>query len=118
MFQKILPLHPLYHQGKNGVDQRRGEDAFGREILMGIDKKGEEGDVQHQAGHRHGRDLALVGANDEEELPDRIVGIELDEIIDDQAQDGSYQAQYEAETEIVFFEDHDFHVFSSLLLRT
>jgi hypothetical protein len=105
-------------QGRNRIDQRRRKNAFGRIIAVGIDIKGEQSDIQHQARHGDRRNLALVHTNKIQEISQRESRIEFDKIINDQAYDRGDQTQYQPEPKIVFFEDHNFHVFSSLLLRT
>jgi len=132
MFQKNLQNMPrtsgaaapsansnkLKQQGHDRIDQRRRKNPLRRTILMRVDIISEKRNVQHQAGHRNCRDLRLVGPQKIEKILYRIGGIKFDEIVDDKAYNGCHQTKHHAQPEVVFFEYHDFHVFSSLLFRT
>jgi len=110
-------LNKLKQQSQDRIDQRRGKDPFGRLIPVRINIIGEKCDIQQETGYRHGRDLVPMGMQEGKELPDSH-GRELHIIIDDKAYDWGYQPKQDAQPQVVFFEDHDFHVFSSLLFRT
>ena len=137
MFQKILtlnahkwPLLPLNasdpaalwnkleQKGYNRIDQGRRKDPLGGLIPMGIDIIGEQSDIQQQTRNGDGRDLVLIRPQKEEEIRHAVERVEFYKIVDDKADNGGYQAKQHPQPEVVFFENHDFHVFSSLLLRT
>ena len=80
-----------------------------------IDRK--QRNIQHQTRHRDRRDLRLIIPYKHQKIFERI-SRELHEIVDDQAKDRRYQPKDKAQPEVVFFEYHGFHVFSSLLFRT
>jgi hypothetical protein len=111
-------LDKFKQQSHDRIDQRRRKDPLSRTILMGIDIISEKRNVQNQTGHRNCRDLRLIRPQEIEKILYRIGGIKFDEIVDDKAYNGCHQAQDQAQPEVVFFEYHDFHVFSSLLFRT
>ena len=133
MFQMIFPASARYlsskatpptlrqkleHQRNDRVDQRCCKYPLGSAIPVGVDINGEEGNIQHQTRNGDGRNLASVAADKSQEFAKSKSRIEFDEIVDYEAHDRRHEAQYQSESEIVFFEDHNFHVFSSLPLRT
>ena len=111
-------LNELKQQRQDGIDQGCREDPLRGVIPVRIDIDRKKGDVQHQAGNRYGSDLRFVGLDEPEKFADRIQRIELHEIVDGKAKDRRDQSQNQPQSKVVFFEYHDFHVFSSLLLRT
>src|SRR6185312_3883154 len=120
LYQPCSPgiLNELEQQGRNGVQDRRRENALGSAVPVGIDIEGKQADIQDQARHRNRRDLLLIGPKEEEEVVNRKSGIKLDKIVNRQTEDRCHQPKHEAQPEVIFFEYHDFHVFSSLVLRT
>jgi hypothetical protein len=111
-------LNKLKKQRRNRIDNRRRKNPLGRTVLMGIDINGEQRYIQYQAWHRNGCNLRFICRQEVKEVPHRIERIKLEKIIDEKAEDRCHQAKQQAQPEVVFFEYHDFHVFSSLLLRT
>jgi hypothetical protein len=111
-------LDKLKQQRHYRIDNRRRKDPLGRTVLMGIDINGEQRYIQHQTGHRNGRNLRFIRRHEVKEVPQRIERVKLEKIVDEKAKDRCDKAKHQAQPEVVFFEYHDFHVFSSLLLRT
>jgi len=136
MFQKIFAAAPsgrkpsprtaygdatsdkLEQQRQYGIDQRRRKHPLRRLIPMRIDVNGKKHNIQYQTRHRYRRDLRLIRPYKIQKIPYRIQRIEFYKIIDDEANNRRNQAKHHAQPEVVFFEYHDFHVFSSLLFRT
>lgn len=111
-------LYELEEQCPDRVYDRRSEDALRRTVLVRIDVISEQPDIQKQAGHRDGRDLRLIRPEKKEEIMDRERWIKLYKIVNYQADNRCHQPKDQPEPKVVFFEYHDFHVFSSLLFRT
>jgi hypothetical protein len=125
MFQKNFfrkpthkSLNELKKQRNNRIDQRRRKNPLRRLIPMRIDIDRKKRNIQHQTWHRNSRDLHLIVPNERQKILERKSRIELHKIINDKAYDRCYQPEYQAQPKVVFFEYHDFHVFSSLLFRT
>jgi hypothetical protein len=125
MFQKNFfrkpthkSLNELKKQRDDRIDQRRRKNPLRRLIPMRIDIDRKKRNIQHQTWHRNSRDLHLIVPNERQKILERKRRIELHKIINDKAYDRCYQPEYQAQPKVVFFEYHDFHVFSSLLLRT
>ena len=112
------PLYKFEKQRPDGVNDRCREDALRRVVLVRIDVVGEQGDIQKETGHRNRGDLGLIRPEKVEEIMDRERWIELNKIVDHQADNGRHQPEDQPQPEVIFLEYHDFHVFSSLLLRT
>jgi hypothetical protein len=53
-------LNELKKQRDDRVDQCRRKNPLGRLIAMRIDIDRKKRNIQHQAGHRNGRDLRLI----------------------------------------------------------
>jgi hypothetical protein len=85
---------------------------------MGIDVIGKKHDIQHQAGHRNRRNLGFISLENSKKIPESKSGIESDKIINGQADDRGDKPKHQTQPKVIFFKNHDFHVFSSLLLRT
>ena len=111
-------LNELKHQRHDRIDQRRRKNPLRRLIPMRINIDRKKRNIQHQTGHRNGRDLRLIIPDKPQKILERKSRIELHKIINDKAYNWCYQPEYQAQPKVVFFEYHDFHVFSSLLLRT
>jgi len=108
----------LKQQRNDRIDQRSRKNTLRRLIPVGIDINRKKRNIQHQTRHRDRRDLRLVILDKLQELLKGKSRIKLDEIVDDEAYDRCDQSQHQAQPEVVFFEYHGFHVFSSLLFRT
>ena len=132
MFQKNFPhsrrgksgpgqlstSNKLKQQRHYRIDQCRGKHALRRLVAMGINIHREQPNIQQQARDRNSRDLRLIRLHKPEEVLHRIKRVESDEVVNEKAKKWCYQTRHQAQPEVVFFEYHDFHVFSSLLLRT
>jgi hypothetical protein len=70
----------LNEQGRDRIYERDGKNTLGRFIAAGIDVKGEQGNIEHQAGNRNSGDLVFVGTYKFQEIYER-VGAEPYEII-------------------------------------
>jgi hypothetical protein len=81
-------------QSPDSIDQCSRKNALSGIIPVRIDIKGEQSDIQHQARHRNGGDLAFVGTHEIQEISQRERGIEFDKIVDDQAHERGDQTQY------------------------
>ena len=110
--------HQFVNQDGDPIGHGRGKYPFGGFIPMGIDIDREEEGIGDQANAANSGQQGLVSAQEKKVFRHGHGLGKIPEIINKHGQQRGDQSDDNAKPEVIFFKYHNFHVFSSLLLRT